>query len=114
MHSGLVGDGTSNQILGAMKGCPPYKRRPGSIVPYHVDAPGSDGGMSVGASAMYPWDPESTEAFKKFRSDGGFLKTKWVEDILGHISMWCSIRHKGCEAAFSMVSQQGKLRRTVT
>ena len=94
LHSGHAGDGASNQIKWAMRGSPPYARRPGSVFPYHIDAPGTNGNMSVGAAMMYPWDAENTESFKKFRSDGGFLKTNWVEDILGQIIMWCSLRYK--------------------
>ena len=30
LHSGLAGDGVSNQIKWAMRGSPPYSRRPGT------------------------------------------------------------------------------------
>ena len=50
--------------------------------------------MSVGATAVYPWDPESLEDLRKFRIEGGFLKSNWVGVVLGAIAMWCDIRYK--------------------
>ena len=64
--------------------------------------------MSVGAEALYPYDPEDIKSLESFRNDGSFLTTSWVEEFFGVPAMYNEIRHrKGKDLPFMCLPGRG-------